>query len=210
VRELSISPQEAGRDHLRAPPASAARTVNIVKFENMAKVKLQAIHYRGAAPALNDIMAATSPDVGELQPRGAARREKKLKCSAPAAPSSRSSGVPTIDESGRPRRHTWFGLRPPAARRAPVVMKINARSEKILAIPRPQRLHGPQMFEVDGKLAGRSFRSISSRKCRAGRRGYGAESRDRVSRAALTRHLCSVILRGCESFDFGRFLRFST
>ena len=31
--------------------------VNIVKFENMAGVTLQPIHYRGAAPALNDVMA---------------------------------------------------------------------------------------------------------------------------------------------------------
>src|SRR5437588_616555 len=31
--------------------------MNLIKFENMAQVKLQAVHYRGAAPALNDIMA---------------------------------------------------------------------------------------------------------------------------------------------------------
>jgi len=176
----SISPARSRARSPTAPPASARpRTSTIVKFENMAKVKLQAIHYRGAgARAQRHHGRPHQPDVGELQPRGAAAAEKKLKVlgAGGAQRSPQLPGVPTIDESGGPRLRRQHLVRSSRPRRhaAPVVMKINAEVKKILADPAfQQRFMAPQMFESMASSP-RSFRSISSRKFRAGRRWYGS------------------------------------
>ena len=51
----------------------SAPHMNIALFESMAGVKLQAVHYRGAALALNDIMGGPhQPDVGQRQSGAAA------------------------------------------------------------------------------------------------------------------------------------------
>ncbi|MEA2988962.1 MAG: hypothetical protein QOG83_1673, partial [Alphaproteobacteria bacterium] len=58
VRELiELARKKPGEITYGTAGVGSAPHMNIIKFENMAKVKLQAIHYRGAAPALNDIMA---------------------------------------------------------------------------------------------------------------------------------------------------------
>src|SRR2546428_6155140 len=58
VRELiDLANKKPGEITYGTAGVGSAPHVNIIKFENMARVKLQAIHYRGAAPALNDIMA---------------------------------------------------------------------------------------------------------------------------------------------------------
>src|SRR5437667_6224573 len=58
VRDLlDLASKKPGEVTYGTAGVGSAPHVNMVKFENLAKVKLQAIHYRGAAPALNDIMA---------------------------------------------------------------------------------------------------------------------------------------------------------
>src|SRR2546430_17240533 len=92
----------------------SAPHVNIVKFENMAKVKLQPIHYRGAAPALNDIIAGhinlMSVSVSlVIQPAN----EKKLKVLGVGSPKrvKELPNVPTVSETVPGyEASTWFGL----------------------------------------------------------------------------------------------------
>src|SRR4051812_48241919 len=58
VRELiDLAQKKPGEITYGTAGVGSAPHMNIIKLENMAKLKLQAIHYRGAAPALNDIMA---------------------------------------------------------------------------------------------------------------------------------------------------------
>ena len=58
VRELiDLANKKPGEITYGTAGVGSAPHMNIIKFENMAKVKLQPIHYRGAAPALNDIIA---------------------------------------------------------------------------------------------------------------------------------------------------------
>src|SRR5882762_7080844 len=154
VRELiELANKRPGEITYGTAGVGSAPHVNIVKLENMARVKLQAIHYRGAAPALNDILAghinlmAVSYSL-VVQPFA----EKKLKLlgvgglqRSPALPNS-----PTVDESGVPGydANTWFGLAAPGGTPRDVVMKINAEVQKILAEPAfQQRIMAPQMFE---------------------------------------------------------------
>src|SRR3954447_5351078 len=58
ARELiDLANKKPGEITYGTAGVGSAPDMNIIKFENMAKAKLQPIHYRGAAPALNDIIA---------------------------------------------------------------------------------------------------------------------------------------------------------
>jgi tripartite-type tricarboxylate transporter receptor subunit TctC len=127
--------------------------MNIVKFENMAGVTLRPIHYRGAAPALNDVMAShidlMSISVSlVVQPH----QEQKLKILGVGAQKrvSQLPDVPTVAESGLPGYEavTWFGLVGPKGMPRDIVMKINAEVQKILSEPAfREKFMAPQMFE---------------------------------------------------------------
>jgi tripartite-type tricarboxylate transporter receptor subunit TctC len=153
VRELiELASRRPGDITYGTAGVGSAPHVNIVKFENMARVKLQPIHYRGAAPALNDIMAGHINMMSVsyslvVQPFA----EKKLKVlgvggtsRSPALPN-----VPTVAETVPGyEANTWFGLAAPGGTPREVVMKINAEVRKILAEPAfQQRIMAPQMFE---------------------------------------------------------------
>jgi tripartite-type tricarboxylate transporter receptor subunit TctC len=131
----------------------SAPHMNMILFESMAGVKLQAIHYRGAAPALTDVMAGhvdlMSVSVSlALPPHRAGKikifgigSDKRL---APAA------DIPTVAETGLPGYEavTWFGLFATAGTPREIVMKLNAEVSKILADPDfREKFLAPQMFE---------------------------------------------------------------
>jgi tripartite-type tricarboxylate transporter receptor subunit TctC len=154
VRELlDLASKKPGEITYGTAGVGSAPHVNVVKFENMAKVKLQAIHYRGAAPALNDIMAGHINLMSvsySLVVQPAAEKKLKVLGAGSAQRSPQLPGVPTIDESGVPGfvANTWFGLATTGGTPRDVVMKINAEVRKILADPAfHQRFMAPQMFE---------------------------------------------------------------
>jgi tripartite-type tricarboxylate transporter receptor subunit TctC len=125
----------------------------MVLFESMAGVKLQAVHYRGAAPALTDVIAghvnlmsvSVSLALPPLRPSQikifGIGSSKRL---APAA------DIPTVAESGLPgyEASTWFGLFATAGTPRDIVDKINAEVVKLLADPQfREKFLAPQMFE---------------------------------------------------------------
>jgi tripartite-type tricarboxylate transporter receptor subunit TctC len=122
----------------------------------MAGVKLVPVHYRGAAPALTDVIAghvnlmsvsvslALPPfRTGQIRILGIGS-QKRL---GPAA------DVPTVAESGLSGYEavTWFGLFATAGTSREIIDKINAEVRKILddAAFREKFL-APQMFEPMG------------------------------------------------------------
>ncbi len=154
VRELfELANRKPGEITYGTAGVGSAPHVNMIKFENMAKVKLQAVHYRGAAPALNDIMAdqinLMSVSVSlVVQPAA----EKKLKVLAVGSPRrvAQLPDTPTVAESGVPgfEAATWFGLATTGGTPRDIVMKINAEVRKTLADPAfQQRFMAPQLFE---------------------------------------------------------------
>jgi tripartite-type tricarboxylate transporter receptor subunit TctC len=116
-------------------------------------VKLVPVHYRGAAPALTDVIAghvnlmsvsvslALPPfRTGQIKIFGIGS-EKRL---GPAA------DIPTVAESGLPgyEAATWFGLFATAGTPREIVLKLNAEVAKILADPAfREKFLAPQMFE---------------------------------------------------------------
>ncbi len=153
VRELiDLANKKPGEITYGTAGVGSAPHMNLIKFENMAKVKLQPIHYRGAAPALNDIIAGHINLMSVslslvIQPHkqkrlkilgvGSAKRVKEL----PDVPTT-SETVPGY-EAG-----TWFGLATTGGTPKEIVMKINAEVQKILNDPAfQQKFMAPQLFE---------------------------------------------------------------
>jgi tripartite-type tricarboxylate transporter receptor subunit TctC len=127
-----------------------------VLFESTAGVKLVPVHYRGAAPALTDVIAghvnlmsvsvslALPPfRTGQIKIFGIGS-QKRL---GPAA------DVPTVAENGLPGYEavTWFGLFATAGTPREIIDKINGEVRKILADPAfREKFLAPQMFEPMG------------------------------------------------------------
>ena len=131
----------------------SAPHMNMILFESMADVKLLPIHYRGAAPALTDVIAGhvdlMSVSVSLALPPHRAGKIKIFgigsgKRLAPAA------DIATVAESGLPGYEavTWFGLFATAGTPREIVMKLNGEVQKILADPAfREKFLAPQMFE---------------------------------------------------------------
>jgi tripartite-type tricarboxylate transporter receptor subunit TctC len=131
----------------------SAPHMNMVLFESMAGVKLVPVHYRGAAPALTDVIAghvnlmsvsvslALPPfRTGQIKIFGVGSGKRM-----PLAPD-----IPTVAENGLPgyEATTWFGLFATAGTPQPIVTKINAEVVTILADPQfREKFLAPQMFE---------------------------------------------------------------
>jgi tripartite-type tricarboxylate transporter receptor subunit TctC len=154
VRELiELARKTPGELTYGTAGIGSAPHMNMVLFESMAGVKLVPVHYRGAAPALTDVIAghvklmsvsvslALPPlRTGQIKIFGVGSAKRM-----PLAPD-----IPTVAESGLPgyEATTWFGLFATAGTPQPIVTKINAEVAKILADPQfREKFLAPQMFE---------------------------------------------------------------
>jgi tripartite-type tricarboxylate transporter receptor subunit TctC len=134
----------------------SAPHMNMVLFESMAGVKLVPVHYRGAAPALTDVIAghvnlmsvsvslALPPfRTGQIRIFGIGSDHRL----APAA------DIPTVAENGLSgyEAAAWFGLFATAGTPREIVLKLNAEVRNILADPAfREKFLAPQMFEPMG------------------------------------------------------------
>jgi tripartite-type tricarboxylate transporter receptor subunit TctC len=127
--------------------------MNAALFATMAGIKLVPVHYRGATPALNDLIGGSidamivSVSLG-LQ----AYRAGQIKMLGVGAPKRMPlvSEVPTISESGLPgyQATAWFGLFAPAGTSNEIAIKIDQEVIRIFSDSGfRQRFLDPQMFE---------------------------------------------------------------
>jgi len=154
VRELiELARKTPGELTYGTAGIGSAPHMNMVLFESMAGVKLVPVHYRGAAPALTDVIAghvklmsvsvslALPPfRTGQIKIFGVGSGKRM-----PLAPD-----IPTVAENGLPgyEATTWFGLFATAGTPQPIVTKINAEVAEILADPQfREKFLAPQMFE---------------------------------------------------------------
>jgi tripartite-type tricarboxylate transporter receptor subunit TctC len=151
---IALAKQKPGEISYATSGVGSAPHVNVALLESMAGVKLLPVHYRGAAPALNDVVAGhvqlLSVAVSSaLQPWrnglvkmlgiGSAKRLPQI------------SDVPTVAESGLPGYEavTWFGLFTTAGTPREIVGKINAEVRQLFADAAfRERFVVPYMYET--------------------------------------------------------------
>jgi tripartite-type tricarboxylate transporter receptor subunit TctC len=123
---------------------NAAANVTGVLFENLTRQKVQFIPYRGAGPAMTDLVAGT---VDLLVVQGAVAlpqiRAGKIKALANLSPARSASmpDIPTSDESGVPGLYMsgWFGFWAPKGTPKDIIAKLNAATTEALADPAIQK-----------------------------------------------------------------------
>lgn len=154
VRELiALAKQKPGELTFGTAGIGSAPHMNIELLENMAGIKLVPVHYRGAAPALNDLIAGhinvMSVSVSLALPPAQAGRIKILGIGSEKR-MKQVADIPTVSETGLPgyEATTWFGLFAPAGTPLDVVMKLNAEARKIFSDPAfEEKFLEPQMFQ---------------------------------------------------------------
>jgi tripartite-type tricarboxylate transporter receptor subunit TctC len=123
---------------------NAAANVTGVLFENLTKQNVQFIPYRGAGPAMTDLISGT---VDLLVVQGAVAlpqiRAGKIKAVANLSPqrSASMADIPTSDESGVPGLYMsgWFGFWAPKGTPKDIIAKLNAATVEALADPALQK-----------------------------------------------------------------------
>ena len=151
---IALAKQKPGQFTYGTAGIGSAPHMNMALFESMAGVKLQAVHYRGAAPALNDLAGGSinlmSVSVSLALPAFRGGRVKMLGIGSDRR-IAQAPDIPTVAESGLPgyQAVTWFGLFGPAKLPPDIVGKLNTQVAKISADP-DFRTHflEPQMFEA--------------------------------------------------------------
>jgi tripartite-type tricarboxylate transporter receptor subunit TctC len=150
---IALAKQKPGELTYGTAGIGSAPHMNMVLLESMAGVKLVPVHYRGAAPALTDVIAGhvnlMSVSVSLALPPFRSGQIKIFGIGSPKrlAP---AADIPTVAESGLPgyEAATWFGLFATAGTPREVVLKLNAEVQKILSDPGfREKFLAPQMFE---------------------------------------------------------------
>jgi len=109
-------------------------------FKSMAKLEMAVVPYKGAAPAVNDVLGGQVPMTFEaLLSTLPHVKAGKLKAIA-VTTSTRSSllpDVPTIAEAGLPgyEANNWYGFLAPAHTPKPVIERLHREIVKVLALP---------------------------------------------------------------------------
>jgi len=122
-------------------------------FQSMANIDLVHVPYKGSGPAISDLMGgqiqamlltipAVMPFVSAGKLRAIATSGKRR---SPALPD-----LPTLDEAGLSgfEYSPWYGVFAPAGTPAPVIAKIHAAINKVLAEPEIREKLGRQGLEV--------------------------------------------------------------
>jgi tripartite-type tricarboxylate transporter receptor subunit TctC len=123
---------------------NAAANVSGVLFENLTGQKVQFIPYRGAGPAMTDLISGTV-DLLVVQAAAALSQIRAGKIKALANLSAKRSAsmpeIPTADETGVPGLYMsgWFGFWAPKGTPKDVIARLNAATVEALADPAIQK-----------------------------------------------------------------------
>jgi tripartite-type tricarboxylate transporter receptor subunit TctC len=150
---IALAKSKPGEINYATSGIGTATHMNVALLENMTGAKLLPVHYRGIAPAMNDVVAghvklmsvsasfAVEPaKAGKVKLLGFGTRNRH----------QQDPDVPTLGESGVPGYEgtSWVGLFAPTGTPTEVVKKLNSAVQSILAEPAMrEKLLGPQRLE---------------------------------------------------------------
>ena len=158
VQELiALAKREQGKLNYASSGIGSTHHLAAALFKTMANVELQHVPYRGAAPAMNDLIAGHVPmlfdNISTVIPQVRAGSVRALAVASPQRVPSLPE-VPTFAEAGLPdfEASSWFGLVAPSETSPAILTKITADVQKVVALPEVQR-----RFEETGAQAGAIF-----------------------------------------------------
>ena len=137
---VAESKKKPGDITLGSPGNGTVAHLTIQALQGAADVKFQHVPYKGASQAISDLMGSSidsymssvTTAIGHIKGgklRALAVTGKKRVGSLPDVPTVGESGFPGFDSV------TWFGLLAPAGTPAPIIERLNAEVNKILALP---------------------------------------------------------------------------
>jgi tripartite-type tricarboxylate transporter receptor subunit TctC len=141
VKELlALAKQKPGALNYGTFGVGSTGHLNMEMLQTMSGTKFTAVHYKGATPALTDVIGGHIQmmfvSVGTAVPQW---RERKVKFIAVGAAERMSllPEMPTVAESGVSGYEgvSWFGLFGPPGMPAPIVDKLNAEVRRMFADP---------------------------------------------------------------------------
>jgi tripartite-type tricarboxylate transporter receptor subunit TctC len=139
VRELiDMARKEPGRLNYASSGNGSPQHMSAEMFKAMTKTSLTHIPYKGAAPAVNDLLAGqvqvTVGVVNQLRPHIRAGKLKALGVTSRKR-LAQMPDVPTLDEAGVPgyESEIWLGLAAPAATPPAIIEQINQAVRKAMA-----------------------------------------------------------------------------
>jgi tripartite-type tricarboxylate transporter receptor subunit TctC len=169
VKELiALARREPGALNYGTYGVGSSGHLNMEMFKTVAGVNFVPVHYKGATPALQDVIAGHIQlmfiSVGSAMPQARAGAVKMIAVGA-AKRMALLPDLPTIAESGLPgyTAVSWFGLFGPPGMPPDRVARINAEVQKIFADPDVQKnFLDAQYFEsIAGTPAQLSGRIVS-------------------------------------------------
>jgi tripartite-type tricarboxylate transporter receptor subunit TctC len=122
-------------------------------FNSMAGVDITQIHYKGGAPALQDVLSGTASCTydGAAKPSVDSGRVKAIATTG-TQPDPRFPGLPTVDAAGLKGFNVswWQGLAAPAGTPAEAIAKLNAAANEALKDPELQKRAYDMSLNVSG------------------------------------------------------------
>jgi len=130
-------------------------------LKSMTGIDIVHVPYKGAAPAMNDLVAGHIPMMFDNIPAVLPQVKGKNINAIAVAGSKRTSAlpdVPTVAESGVPgfEASAWFGLVAPAKTSAPVLAKLEGDIDAILKLPDVQKRFD-ELGAEPGSVSGAAF-----------------------------------------------------
>jgi tripartite-type tricarboxylate transporter receptor subunit TctC len=129
-----------GKVTYASPGVGSSGHVAAEQFKQLHGLDITPVHYRGAAPALQDVVAGHASMMFDIVPltkeqlaagrvRALAITSKQRGAAVPDVPTMVEAGMPEVQ--GGP----WFGLFAPAGTPRPVIEWINAEANKVFSMP---------------------------------------------------------------------------
>lgn len=137
---IAWSRENPGRVSYGSPGNGGSPHLAMVVFARMEGLRMEHVSYRGAAPALNDLIAGnltaafsdplvTLPQVADGRVRALAVSGPQRLTAAPTVPTVAEAGLPGYDVTG------WLGIVAPRGIPVPIAAKLNVELNRIMREP---------------------------------------------------------------------------
>lgn len=129
-----------GKVNMASPGATTLTRLSGEQFKQVAKLDWTTVHYKGGAPAMQDMLAGTAQvmfaNISDVLAQVKAGRLNAIAVTTPQR-SALVPDIPTLAESGYPgfSYATWQALVGPAGMPRDIVDRLNAEVGRIMAMP---------------------------------------------------------------------------